>query len=59
MIGEVIISEKYKVLKITTTGTFRIRHPDELVYLKSIDIRKNRAILEKILLQFTKRQLDL
>ncbi|KAG9229501.1 FAD dependent oxidoreductase [Amylocarpus encephaloides] len=56
--GEVIVSEKHKVLKMTTTGTFRIGHPDELVHLKSIDIGKNRAVLEKMLPQFTKRQLD-
>ena len=43
---------------MTTTGTFRIGHPDELVHLKSIDIGKNRAVLEKMFPQFTGRQLD-
>jgi hypothetical protein len=48
MIGEVILSEKHRVLKITIMDAFRIKYPDKLV--DSIDIRKNRVILEKMLL---------
>ena len=43
---------------MTTTNTFRIQHPDELKDLGSFDVRKNRAVLEKMLPQFAGRQLN-
>lgn len=50
-----------KLLKMTTTRTFRIKHPDELgtndEYL-NYNIGANRAVLEKMLPQFIGRQLD-
>ena len=58
-IGIVIPSRMHKVLKMTTNQTFRIKHPDELeAGLKSFDIGENRAVLEKMLPQFSGRQLD-
>jgi hypothetical protein len=51
-------SRKHKVLKMTITNTFRIQHPDELKDLESFDVGKNRAVLEKMLPQFTGRQLN-
>lgn len=56
--GEVIPSRKHKLLKITTTDTFHIQHPDELQDLKSFDVGKNRTVLEKMLPQFAGRQLS-
>ena len=51
-------SRQHKVLKITTTSTFAIKHPDELNSLEDFDVGKNRALLEKLLPQFTGRRLD-
>lgn len=55
-LGEVIRSEKYRKLKITTTKTFQYRDfsdPDEhRERLESLDIGPNRAVLDKTLPQF-------
>ncbi|KAF2801780.1 DAO-domain-containing protein [Mytilinidion resinicola] len=53
--GEVMLSRAHKVLKMTTTETFRIGHPDELS--DAVDITPNREVLEKMLPQFGGREL--
>lgn len=52
-------SKKHQNLKMTTTGTFRIENPDKPnVNTRPADIELNRAVLERMLPQFTERQLD-
>lgn len=53
-------SRMHRLLKVTTTRTFRIKHPDELKtnYEDFNNIEANRSVLEKMLPQFTGRQLD-
>lgn len=50
-----MLSRQEKVLKITTTETFRIGHPDALPGV--VDITPNREVLEKMLPQFKGRDL--
>jgi hypothetical protein len=50
-----MLSHLHKVLKITTTETFRIRHPSEID--STVDITPNRGVLEKMLPQFKGREL--
>jgi hypothetical protein len=50
-----MLSEQKKVLKITTTKTFRIDDPDRLP--TDVDIGLNRMVLEKMLPQFKGRPL--
>jgi hypothetical protein len=53
-------SGMHRLLKMTTTRTFRIAHPDELKtnYEYFNNIEANRAVLEKMLPQFAGRRLD-
>ena len=51
-----MLSERDRVLKITTTETFRIKHPDEVP--DAVDITANRQVLEKMLPQFKGRELE-
>jgi hypothetical protein len=52
-------SAKHNTLKMTTTETFRIDHPEQLKTDFSIyNINTNRAVLEKMLPQFSGRELD-
>jgi hypothetical protein len=53
-----MLSKKHKVLKMTITNTFRIQHSNKLKNLESFNVKKNRAVLKKILPQFAKRQLN-
>ncbi|KIV98881.1 uncharacterized protein PV09_09371 [Verruconis gallopava] len=53
--GEVMLSELHRVLKITTTDTFRIASPDDLS--DEVDITPNQQVLEKMLPQFRGREL--
>lgn len=57
-LGEIMPSAKHKVLKITSTQSFHVDHPDELEDVKSFDIGNHRALLEKMLPQFAGRHLD-
>jgi hypothetical protein len=50
-----MLSESRRILKVTTTETFRIGHPDELD--NTVDITPNREVLEKMLPQFKGREL--
>ena len=49
---------QHKALKVSTINTFRIQHPQDLKELKSFDVGKNRTLLEKMLPQFTGRELE-
>ena len=51
-------SGMHRLLKATTTRTFRIKHPDELKTNFEYSIEANRAVLEKMLPQFTGRRLN-
>lgn len=52
-------SKKYQVLKVTTTGTFKIETPDKLnTNTRPLNPELNRAVLEKLLPQFAGRRLD-
>jgi len=53
--GEVMLSHLHQVLKMTTTETFHVDHPDELS--DEVDIAPNRNVLEKMLPQFKGREL--
>ncbi|KAB5515628.1 hypothetical protein GE09DRAFT_1066661 [Coniochaeta sp. 2T2.1] len=53
-IGEVMLSHKKKVLKMTTTKTFMLNDPDRL---PKADTCYNRKVLEKVLPQFEGREL--
>lgn len=50
-----MLSKLHRRLKVTTTETFKIGHPDELS--NEVDITPNRNILEKMLPQFKGRDL--
>jgi hypothetical protein len=50
-------SRKHRALKMTTTHTFSIDHPDKLGG-RDIDIGPNRDVLEKMLPQFAGRVLQ-
>lgn len=52
--GEVMLSKLHKVLKVTTTETFRVDDPDKLS--DEVDITPNREVLEKMLPQFKGRK---
>ncbi|KAI1332971.1 FAD dependent oxidoreductase [Xylariaceae sp. FL0255] len=54
--GEIMLSHREKVLKIHSTKTFAISHPDQLS--DAVDITPNRQLLEKMLPQFKGRHLD-
>lgn len=52
-------SSRHKVLKMTTTETFRIGNPDQPNTEGRLpNIESNRAVLEKMLPQFAGRRLD-
>jgi hypothetical protein len=52
-------SAKHKVLKMTTTRTFKIDHPDRLESeCGPYGISANRAVLDKMLPQFSERKLS-
>ena len=52
-------SMKHKVLKMTTTATFRSGNPDQSnIKGRFLNIESNRAVLEKMLPQFAGRQLE-
>jgi sarcosine oxidase / L-pipecolate oxidase len=53
--GEAMLSKLYRVIKGTTTETFRVGDPDRLS--NEVDITPNRKILEKMLPQFKGREL--
>jgi len=53
--GEVMLSKLHRVLKVTTTETFRVHDPDRLS--DEVDITPNREVLEKMLPQFKGRKL--
>lgn len=53
--GDIILSHLKKVLKICTTSTYFIDHPD--LISNEIDISSNRKVLEKLLPQFRGREL--
>ena len=61
LLGEVIMSERHRVLKITSRATFKFEDLCDSEYqerLKSLDISPNRRVLDKVLPQFTGRDLD-
>lgn len=48
-----------KALRITSTGTFTITHPDELKSMASTErIKTNRAVLEKMMPEMKGRPLN-
>ena len=51
-----MLSQRDKVLKITTTETFRIEHPEKVP--DAVNITANREVLEKMLPQFKGRELE-
>lgn len=50
-------SAEHNVLKITTTDTYKIKHPDEIELNVAHEIDTNRAALEKMLPQFSGKPL--
>jgi hypothetical protein len=50
-----MLSRLHRVLKMTTTETFRVAHLDELS--DEVDVTPNRIVLEKMLPQFRGREL--
>ena len=50
-----MLSKLHRVLKMTTTETFRVGHPD--VLSDEVDVTPNREVLEKMLPQFKGRDL--
>jgi hypothetical protein len=50
-----MLSKLHRVLKVTTTETFRVNDPDRLS--DEVDITPNREVLEKMLPQFKGRKL--
>lgn len=56
--GEVMMSELHRVLKVTTTRTFEVDHPDEIArHPFANDTGPNRVVLSKWLPQFANRPL--
>lgn len=51
-------SQVQRVLKITSTRTFKINHPDEIKGKDGSRIEENRRVLEKMIPQFDGAQLS-
>jgi len=54
-----MFSEIHRVIKITTSHTMHITHPDDITtQISQFDISHNQAVLDKFLPQFKGRKLD-